>query len=148
MSKRYCITQEDAASLSEYLVGLPLPFSVSIGGGLTRTKSQNALLHKWYGEIAAQLGDTDAHQVKGECHRKWGLTIRLRDEVFAFVWKRSAVGLNYEQECKFLASGALNVSSAMSPKELTEYMDAMSREYRLRGFFLTDPELQKYEVAA
>lgn len=148
MTKRHCMTKEDAEKVAGYLVGLPLPFSVSIGEGEKRTLSQNALLHKWFGEIAAQRGDVDAHHVKGECHRKWGLTIRLRDEAFAYVWKRTGAGLTFEQQRNFLASGVLNVSSAMTTKELTEYMDAMERDYRSRGFRLTDPDLRKYEAAA
>lgn len=114
--------------------------------GEKRTGQQNRTLHMWFGEIAKHLGDRDATQIKGECHRKWGLTIRLRDPKFAWVWKHSGEKLSYEKQCKLLASGVLNVSSGMSVAELSEYMDAILRDYREGGIYLTDPELQGCET--
>ncbi len=111
----------------------------------TRTGQQNRTIHMWFGEIARQRGDTDALEVKGECHRKWGLTIRLRCPKFAWMWRRTGEHLSYEDQCKFLASGVLNVSSRMSVKEFGEYMDGMMRHFRGQGIHLTDPEALKYE---
>lgn len=116
--------------------------------GESRTQAQNRTIHLWYGEIAKHRGDTDALEVKGECHREWGLTIRLRDPVFAWIWEKSGAGLPYEKQCKLLASGALNISSGMSVEELSEYMEGMSRRFRSEGVRLTDPELRKYEGEA
>lgn len=113
-----------------------------------RTKQQNRTIHMWFGEIAKQCADLDAVEVKGICHREWGLTIRMRDPMFAWLWGNSGAKLPYEKQCKLLGSGVLNVSSGMSVEELSEYMDAMSRRYRSDGFTLTDPELRKYEGAA
>jgi hypothetical protein len=142
------MTPEHARRLADMLVGLPLPFSMTIGDGDARTLSQNALLHKWFGQIAAHFGDRDAMTVKGECHHKFGLPIKLRNEQFAWVWKQTGAKLTYSQQCNYLASGTLNVSSGMSVKELTEYMDAMARDYREQGVDLIDPEARKYEAAA
>lgn len=111
----------------------------------TRTSQQNRTLHMWFGEIAKHLEDWDAHGIKGVCHRKWGLTIRLRDPQFAWVWERSGKQMPYEKQCSLLASGILSVSSEMSTKELSEYMDAMFQHYTSEGIRLTDPELRKYE---
>ena len=116
----------------------------------SRSAAQNALLHKWYGEIARHKGDSTMLDVKGECHRKYGLAIRQRNPQFAYVWKRSGAHLTYDQQCKFLASGVLNVSSAMTVDELSEYMTAMAQDYRAEGVKLTDPEDRKwtsYEAA-
>jgi len=115
--------------------------------GETRTAAQNRTLHMWFGEVARHQGDVDADDVKGMCHRRWGLTIRLRDDVFAWMWKHTGANLPYEKQCKYLASGALNVSSAMNADELSEYLDSMSRHFRSEGVRLTDPELRKYEAA-
>ena len=103
-----------------------------------RTLSQNALLHVWFGEIAKHLGDRSAQDVKGECHRDIGLTIRLRDEQFGWVWNQTGRKMNAEQQAKLLASGCLNLSSGMSVKELREYMDEIERVYS--GVNLTRPE--------
>jgi hypothetical protein len=113
----------------------------------SRTSQQNRTLHMWFGEIARQSDDLDATEIKGMCHRRWGLAIRLRDPQFAWVWKHSGENLNYEQQCSLLASGVLNVSSGMTMKELSEYLDGMSRYFRSNGYRLTDPEVKKYEAA-
>jgi len=139
---RQIVTPEQAARLAEYFAGLTLPVTVIIKKGKIRTNEQNALLHKWYGEIARQLGDRDAIQVKGECHHAFALPIKRRDPQFNWIWQRTGEGLAYEQQCRLLASGVLNVSSTMTVPELSEYMDAMSRHYRAEGVKLTDPEEQ------
>lgn len=109
-----------------------------------RTKQQNRTLHMWFGEIARHQADLDATEVKGMCHRRWGLTIRLRSKEFSWLWDRSGKNLPYEQQCKLLASGLLNVSSGMTVDELSEYMDAMYRHFRDDGVPLTDPDAKKY----
>lgn len=111
----------------------------------SRTSQQNRTLHMWFGEVARHQADLDASEVKGMCHRRWGLAIKLRCPQFAWVWERAGARLSYEQQCNLLASGVLNVSSSMSVEELSEYMDAMSRHFRSDGVNLTDPELRKYE---
>lgn len=135
------ITADQAQRLADMITGLPLPFTLTwTEGEIKRTTQQNALLHQWYGQIAKHFGDRDMTQVKGECHHKWGLPIKLRNQQFAWVWKHSGAGLNYEQQCSLLASGVLNISSSMNTKELSEYMDAMSAHYRAQGVPLVDPE--------
>lgn len=121
------------------------PFTLAWTPGVKRTLSQNALLHMWFDEIAKHHGDRSATEVKGECHHEWGLTIRLRDPQFAWIWDRTGAHLTYEQQCRLLASEALGVSSKMSKAELSEYMDAMRRHYDEIGIRLTDPEAMKYE---
>ena len=97
----------------------PFPFQVKEGEG--RTLSQNALIHKWYGEIALQRQDMTAVDVKGELHHEFALPIRLRDEQFEYVWARTGAQLSYEQQKALLASGTLGVSSKMTTKELKDF---------------------------
>lgn len=105
-----------------------------------RSLSQNALLHKWFGEVAAHYGDRTAKQVKGECHHKYALDYRLADPVFEWVWKHSGAGLPYEKQCGLLASETLGVSSKLKVGELKSYMDQMHRDYAAQGVHLTLPE--------
>lgn len=112
--------------------------------GETRTEAQNRTIHLWFGEVAKQYGDRTAPEVKGYCHREWGIAIRLRDPVFSWIWGRSGAGLDYDAQCRLLATGELKVSSGMNVGELSEYMEGMSTHYRSQGFRLTDPEMQKY----
>lgn len=147
MSQHRAITREGAQKVADMITGLPLPFSVTIDEG-KRTLSQNALLHKWYGQIAKHLGVMTAMQVKGQCHVAYGVPIRRRDPAFDRVWSKMFAGLTYEQQCFLFERGILAMTREMSVKELTEYMDAMSQDYRAQGVFLTDPETRKYEGAA
>lgn len=113
---------------------------------IDRTKQQNATLHMWFGEIARQGGGRTLLDVKGQCHHKYALSIRMADPIFLWIWQRTGEGLSYEKQCAFLASEAVKVSSAMNVSELNGYMNDMSRDYRAEGFLLTDPEAKKYEA--
>lgn len=143
-------TAEGLVALYVRLGDMPQPFNVMVKAGLpkeTRTAAQNRLLHMWFGEIAKQSGDSTLGDVKGECHRRWGVSIRQRDIVFAWVWERTGSHLDYERQCKLLASGALNVSSKMNTAELSEYMTAIWNEYSPH-VGLTDPQELKWREAA
>ena len=143
-NRRHIVTAKEAESLAKFIVGLPLPFTVNWSAGGKRSLDQNSLVHKWYGEVASQSRDMTAMQVKGQCHVAYGLPIRLRDEAFAWVWKQTGARLSYEKQCKLFERGTFAMTSAMTKKELSEYMDAMSAHYRAEGFRLTDPEMLKY----
>jgi len=133
----YGMTVEQAADM---IAGLPRPVTITWTEGGKRTLSQNALLHKWYGEIASQLGDMTAVQVKGQCHLAYGVSIKSRDAAWAWVWKQISGHLTYEQKCRVFEKGVLAMTSTMTTKELTEYMDAMAHDYRAQGVHLTAPE--------
>lgn len=149
MSKWAVKTKADAFKLIAHVAGLPFPFFVTVAKGEPpRTTQMNSTLHMWFGQIAKHYGDRDAVQVKGECHHRWGLAIKRRDTQWAWVWDRSCGALDYEKQCKALASGVFQVSSSMSVKELGEYMDALFRHYTAEGVRLTDPEARKHEEAA
>ena len=137
---RAIMGKQDAVALAEYLEGLTMPFTVTVKDGKPRSIPQNSTLHKWYAEIAAHYGDRTDTDVKGECHRKYGLPIRIRDVQWAWVWNNSAASLSYEKQCKVLASGVFNVSSGMTSPELKSYMDAMARDYLAAGVALTIPK--------
>lgn len=110
-----------------------------------RTKLQNALLHKWFGEIARQWNDSTLVDVKAQMHYKYGVPIRNRDPVFNYVWANLTADLPYEKKIGLLKTGVLAMSSVMTKKELSEYMDAMALDMRAEGYTLTDPEELKWQ---
>jgi len=115
------------------------PFRVVILQGAGRSVDQNALVHKWFGEIARQRGDCDMMDVKAECNLAFGAPILQRDdEVWGRFWR--AINLSHGQRIKAFKLGYVQCTSLMTTGQLTEYMDAMSRHYRGEGFRLTDPE--------
>lgn len=136
MTQRAVTSKEQAERLAAYLVAMPLPYQITVREGGNRSLEQNALLHRWYGVIAKHMHES-ASDVKGRCHREYGLPIRLRDPQFAWLWNNSAGQLPYEKQCKVLASGQFQISSKMTTTELSEYMDAMQREYAAQEIHLT-----------
>lgn len=139
-SPRNIITAEDWMRLVTWHSAHPQPYPFRVTFGKARSPSQNNLLHLWFGQIAAQRGDMDASQVKGEMHRQFGLSIRLRNEQFAWVWAQTGARLTYEKQCKLLAAGVLGVSSGMTTKELKEYLDAIQRHAAEQGLVLVNPD--------
>lgn len=139
MKTRSIKTPLDLVKWIGFLTDQSLPMTVTQKKGAGRSLNQNSLIHGWYGEIAKQSHQS-ASEVKGQCHHKYGLPIKLRDEVWAWVWEQTGANLGYERQCTLLASGRLTVSSSMTTKELKEYLDAMHRDYLAEGYTLTDPE--------
>ena len=140
-----CKTQGEAEAKLEELGASYAQFANRLLSRLTfpRTKNQNALLHKWFGQIAEYHGDRSAKDVKGQCHHEWALEIRLRDPKFAWVWERTGALLEYEKQCALLASETLGISSRMATKELKEYMDLIEARYRPLGVQLAHPKDKK-----
>lgn len=152
MSNPAIITPEDAQTLAKYITGLARPIIIrwkrsgfQVAQDERRTLSQNALLHVWFADIAKHFGDRTEKQVKGECHRDLGLSIRLagvRDEdaQFTYVWERTGAKMNPEKQAGLLASEVLTLSSSMSTPQLREYMNKIEAEYLPMGVALTNPE--------
>lgn len=145
LQKRTLQTPHDRARFITDLKAMNLPLRVATQEGDDRSPSQNATLHMWFGEIARQKEGETSITVKGMCHRKYGLAIRLRDDKFSWIWERTGAAMGYEKQCALLASGILSVSSQMTKPELSEYLEAMATDYRADGYRLTDPEMLKYE---
>ena len=115
----------------------PYPFRLIEGEG--RTRSQNALLHMWFGQISAQTG-LGEDEVKGQMHHRFALPVRLKDAQFEYIWARTGAKLTYEQQCALLASETLGVSSKMTTRELKGYLDQLDRLAAENGWRLTQPE--------
>jgi len=110
----------------------------------SRTTEQNALLHKWFSEIATQKGDETMLDVKAHCNLTYGRPIKVRDDetwsaVFGYLFDQ----LNYEKKIKAVRVLDVPFTRNMNVRQLSEYMDAMSRDYRQEGFVLTEPEAMR-----
>lgn len=148
METRTVVAKEQAQKLAEVITSLPVPFTLSWREGDVRSLSQNALVHRWYSDIARHYGDRDMYEVKGQCHVDYGVDIRMQDPLFAYVYSKSVGKLPYEKQVDFWAkqsrkdeSAVFYMTSVMTHIELSTYMDAMGRHYRSRGVKLTDPKV-------
>ncbi len=106
-----------------------------------RTTEQNALLHKWFSEIATQKGDETMLDIKAHCNLTYGRPIKVRDDaewgaVFEYIFRN----LNYEKKIKAVRVIDVPFTRDMNVEQLSEYMDAMSRDYRADGYILSDPD--------
>lgn len=135
-------TQEDLARWVDFLNAQPLPITVAQTAGAKRTNPQNALVHRWFGEIAAHFGDKTAKEVKAECNLMFGLDIMRQDADWASAFDYIFQSLSYAAKIKAIMVFDIPFTRKMTVPQLTQYMDEMGREYRGRGVYLTDPELR------
>lgn len=134
-------TKEQADKLAQYLVGLPLPYTVTVKEGqVIRGIPPNSLFHMWMQEIADWYGDRTMLDVKRDCHRAIGLPIRMKDPMFAYLWNAATAKLNDEQKDKVLIGGPFHISSGMTDKQFREYLNEIEQQYRPMGVPLTIPE--------
>lgn len=119
----------------------PLPFAVSITKGGKRTLKQNGLQMKWMGEVAAQLGDQTAEEIRGFCKLTIGVPI-MRAESPSFREQYDAIirPLPYEHKLAMMMEPFdFKVTRLMDTKQFTTYLDGVHRYWSSKGIALTDP---------
>ncbi|WP_411975966.1 hypothetical protein [Sulfitobacter faviae] len=134
---RAALTAQDAGRLAEWVEGLPVPFTLTMREGKVRSLSQNALLHKWFGEIAKQTHST-ADQVKRECKFYQGCPILMADDPQFVAFLSHLKSLTIEQ--KIAAMDYISVTSVMNTKQLSAMCDAVEAKYLPQGIRLSQPE--------
>ncbi|MBO9437297.1 hypothetical protein J7354_01355 [Sulfitobacter sp. R18_2] len=134
---RAALTAQDAGRLAEWVEGLPVPFTLTMREGKVRSLSQNALLHKWFGEIARQTHST-ADQVKRECKFYQGCPILMADDPQFVAFLSHLKNLTVEQ--KIAAMDYISVTSVMNTKQLSAMCDAVEAKYLPQGIRLSQPE--------
>lgn len=134
---RAATTPEQAGRLAEWVEGMPIPFTLTVKEGKVRTLSQNALLHKWFGEIAKQTYST-ADQVKRECKFYQGCPILMADDPQFVAFLSNLKNLTVEE--KIAAMDYISVTSVMTTKQLSVMCDAVEAKYLPQGVRLSRPE--------
>ncbi|MEH6504972.1 MAG: hypothetical protein V7786_01765 [Sulfitobacter litoralis] len=112
-----------------------------------RTNAQNRLVHRWFADIARHhsFGESEA-DIKAECNLMFGRPILSRDDpewesVFGYIFD----ALNKPSKLKAIRVLDVPFTRRMGVKQLTEYMDQMSRFFAEQGVILTDPDARRYE---
>jgi len=133
-------------ALAILLRGRKLPLTVSWVQGASRRQAQNRLAFQWYGDISRQLGDQTIGQVRSECKCRFAAPILCADHAsFAVTWGRLRERFTWEEVLAFVEATELPMSSLLTVKQMTEYLDAINLEYSRQGVRLTDPEALKYQ---
>lgn len=115
-------------------------FSFTPKFGRGRSLDQNAISHVWYEQVAATVGDDDARGVKRFCKLHFGVPIlRAEDTVFREAYDSALLRwLTYEQ--KLVAMDILPVTSTMTTRQLSKYMEDVQAHYAQQGIVLVFPE--------
>lgn len=136
----------DSDSARNVLIGViqkrALPFTVDLNKGKRRTVRQNKLQRLWLNEIAEQLGDRTAEEVRGYCKLTMGVPIlRAENETFREKYDRLIRPLSYEVKMEFMMEPLdFPVTRLMTTGQITRYLDAIGKHFAEQGVRLTDPE--------
>lgn len=142
MTTRSIKTDADIDGLARLLRSRPLPLTVTIAKGLPKTSRQNRLQRQWCNDVAEQLGDRSAEDVRAFSKLHFGVPILRGDsEAYCAAYDELIRPLPYEVKLRYMAVPFdFAVTRAMSTKQLTRYLDAMATHWRGEGVHLTDPE--------
>jgi len=111
---------------------------VKVTSGRKRSLDQNAIAAVWYEQVARELREGSALDVKCECKLTIGVPIlRSEDADFREAYDGVLKGLTYEQ--KLVAMRAWPVTSLMTKAQLSQYLEKMQEAYAGR-VALTFPE--------
>jgi hypothetical protein len=145
MPARILKTETDRAAWGAFLAAQPLPLTVSATKGARRSIPQNSTAAKWYAQIAAETGEEPA-EVKAQCKWRHGKPIMEAERPdWVAEWQPLYAPLPYRMQIKVFE--IIPLTSLLTVRQMTQYMDAVQREYRAQGFDLIDPEARKYEGA-
>lgn len=142
MTERVVRDDVDKKLLLKFLEGQKPPFVVSIVKGKPRTVKQNKLQWLLLNEIAEQLGDRTAEEVRGYCKLTIGVPI-LRAENDAFRDRYDAVvkPLSYQQKLAIMSEPLdMPITRMMTTDQKTRYLDGIYRHFCEQGLVLTVPK--------
>jgi hypothetical protein len=142
MTQRTVRTEADRSAVIRLIQQREIPFTLSIAKGANRSIEQNKLLQKWMGEIAEQLGDRTAEQVRGDTKLRFGVPIlRAEDEAFREKYDRLIKPRTYAEKLELMMEPFdFPVSRLMTTRQFTAFIDQTHQYYSERGVILTQPE--------
>lgn len=142
MTTRVLETPNDLAMWVRFLESQSLPLTVEVVKGKHRTTEQNRLQRQWVNDIAAQLPEHPAEYWRGYCKLHFGVPIlRAENEEFCAVYDEVIRPLPYEAKIKtMMVPIDLPVTSKMTTKQKTAYLDRIAKHFTEQGVVLTDPD--------
>ena len=139
MAHRIIRDAADLAVLTTLLGSLKLPITVTWSKGADRSLEQNRTQFLWAREAAEQRGDVTTEEVRCEWKLHHGIPLlRAENADFQAIYDEAIKPLPYEK--KLLAMRFIPVTSEMTVRQMTQYLDIVQRECAERGIVLTDPE--------
>ena len=98
-----------------------------------RSLDQNSLQHDWFCDLARRYPQDDAKGWKRYCKLHFGVPIlRAEDEQFREFYDRHIKSFTYED--KLQAMDYLPVSSLMTTKQMSQYLERIQQEWPFLQF--------------
>jgi hypothetical protein len=138
----------DRDMAAKLVANRPYPFTLTITDGKHRSTAQNRLQHMWMKEISEQKGDITPAEARAYCKLTIGVPIlREQNEAFRLRYDEILKPLSYEQKLAIMSEPLnLPVTSLMSTKQLTEYLEGIIRHFGQQGIVLTMPDDMREEL--
>ena len=142
MTTRVIDSEMDRDLLLRFIREHSLPFTIDVVKGKRRSVEQNRLQRMWLNEVAEQLGDRTAEDVRGYCKLTLGVPLlRAENEAFRAKYDAYVRPLPYDQKLAFMMEPLdFPVTRLMTTDQKTRYLDAMYRHFAEQGLQLTEPE--------
>jgi hypothetical protein len=132
-------TPADLEAYVTLLRTLKLPFTAQHKQGADRSLDQNALQWKWAVEASVQRGDMQPDEIQREWKLRYGVPIlREESEDFCRIYDENIRPRSYEDKIELMR--IIDVTSIMTVKQMTRFLDRVQRECAEQGIRLTDPE--------
>ena len=143
--ERYVNNEFSRSQVVIYIDQQKLPFTVTISDASKRSIEQNKLQWLWFSEIAAQTGETPS-EVQAHCKLQIGVPLlREQNERFRELYDRILKPLPYKDKLALMSEPvALPVTSLMSVKQFSEYLERIFEHHTSKGFELTQPEIAEW----
>ena len=125
-----------------FLRGKNKPITVSAADGRHRSVDQNRLQRLWCNEIAEQLGDHTAEDVRAISKLQIAVPIlRAEDDEFCAAYDANIKELPYEVKLACMKEPIdLPVTRRMNVSQKKKFLDEMHRYWTEKGLQLTDPD--------
>jgi hypothetical protein len=121
---------------------LKWPQTFQWSAGADRSLEQNRTQFLWAREAAEQRGDMTADEIRCEWKLHFAVPImRAESDEFREIYDSAIKPLSYEMKLKLMRT--YPVTSEMTVKQMTGYLDTIQRECAEQGIRLTDPEARK-----
>lgn len=142
MASRTVTNDKELEALITLLRQLKQPFTADWAQGRDRTAQQNRLQRQWCNEVAEQLGDRTAEEVRGYCKLALGVPIlRAADAEFCEAYDRVVKPLPYEDKLACMMEPIdFPVTRRMKVPQMIAYLDAIQQHWSSQGVRLTDPD--------
>ena len=141
MTERIVTDERERKLLIKLIEQQKLPFTATIQRGSIRSYEQNRLQRLWVNEIAEQLGDRTAEEVRGECKLTIGVPIlRAEDEEFRVKYDKVIRPLSYQDKLACMMEPIdFPVTRRMKTAAKHRYLEGMFQTYTAQGVVLTIP---------